>query len=154
MLFDDAIVDKDLSREIELVRRQSIGHAHGPIKSAGMVNCMHMNSLTQERWTIDHRLYCSRLTQSRRCTARHAALRPAELNCVPQLNNSCHLHEATVASGIPATPCCAVHCEFIASGACKVANAVTQNKRVKSEEYSAVTTLKFSQTKRMNGSPS
>ncbi|HLF28167.1 MAG TPA: hypothetical protein VJG32_17695 [Anaerolineae bacterium] len=39
LVFDDTIVDKNFSRQIELVRRQYSGSAQGVIKGIGVVAC-------------------------------------------------------------------------------------------------------------------
>ena len=41
LLFDDTVVDKRFSREIELVRRQYSGNAHGVIRGIGIVTCVY-----------------------------------------------------------------------------------------------------------------
>src|SRR6266700_3551484 len=57
IVFDDTIADKDFSHQIELVRRQYSGNAHGVIKGIGIVNCVYVNPETGEFWVIDFRIY-------------------------------------------------------------------------------------------------
>ncbi len=57
LVFDDTIVDKNFSRQIELVRPQYSGNAHGVIKGMGVVTCGYVNPETEPFWIIDYRLY-------------------------------------------------------------------------------------------------
>ena len=47
-MFDDTVVDKNFSFNMELVRRQWSGDAHGVIKGVGVVTCVYVNP---ELWT-------------------------------------------------------------------------------------------------------
>ena len=57
LVFDDTILDKGHSHQIELVRRQYSGNAHAIIKGIGLVNCLYVNPDTGEYWPIDYRLF-------------------------------------------------------------------------------------------------
>lgn len=57
IVFDDTIIDKNFSHQIELVRRQYSGNAHGIIKGIGVVSCVYVNARTQQHWVIDYRIY-------------------------------------------------------------------------------------------------
>lgn len=57
LLFDDTVIDKRFSRQIELVRRQYSGNAHGVIRGIGVVTCVYVNPETEEFWLIDYRIY-------------------------------------------------------------------------------------------------
>ena len=57
LVFDDSVSDKDHSHQIELVRLQYSGNAHGLIKGIGVVNCLYVNPKTQRYWIIDWRVY-------------------------------------------------------------------------------------------------
>jgi hypothetical protein len=57
LVFDDTVLDKSFSRQIELVRRQYSGNAHGVIKGIGVVTCVYVNPETDQFWIIDYRLY-------------------------------------------------------------------------------------------------
>jgi hypothetical protein len=57
IVFDDTVVDKNYSHEIELVRRQYSGNAHGVIKGIGVVTCVYVNPATDQFWIIDYRIY-------------------------------------------------------------------------------------------------
>jgi hypothetical protein len=57
VIFDDTVVDKDFSTEIELVRRQYSGNAHGLIKGIGVVTCVYVNPTLDQFWIIDYRIY-------------------------------------------------------------------------------------------------
>lgn len=56
LLCDDTVVDKRYSRQIELVRHQYSGNAHGVIHGIGMVTCVYINPDTEEFWLIDYRI--------------------------------------------------------------------------------------------------
>jgi hypothetical protein len=47
LLFDDSVSDKNSSHQIELVKKQYSGNAHGLIKGIGVVNCVYVNSKTK-----------------------------------------------------------------------------------------------------------
>jgi hypothetical protein len=57
IVFDDTVIDKSFSRQIELVRRQYSGNAHGIIKGIGVVTCVYVNPETDRFWIIDYRIY-------------------------------------------------------------------------------------------------
>jgi hypothetical protein len=57
LVFDDTVIDKNFSQQIELVRRQYSGNAHGLIKGIGVVTCVYVNSVTEQFWIIDYRIY-------------------------------------------------------------------------------------------------
>ena len=57
VVFDDTVIDKNFSHQIELVRRQYSGNAHGVIKGIGVVNCVYVNPETEQFWIIDFRIY-------------------------------------------------------------------------------------------------
>lgn len=49
LVFDDTVSDKRYSRQIELVRRQYSGNAHGVIRGIGIVTCVYVNPETDDR---------------------------------------------------------------------------------------------------------
>ena len=53
LLFDDTVLDKRHARQIETVRRQWSGNAHGVIRGIGVVNCVYVNPETDQFWVID-----------------------------------------------------------------------------------------------------
>src|SRR4030066_2233904 len=57
LVFDDTVIDKNYSHEIELVRRQYSGNVHGVIKGIGVVTCVYVNPATDQFWIIDYRIY-------------------------------------------------------------------------------------------------
>jgi hypothetical protein len=57
LVFDDTVVDKNFSSEIEMVRRQYSGNAHGLIKGIGVVTCVYVNPILDRFWIIDFRIY-------------------------------------------------------------------------------------------------
>jgi Transposase DDE domain len=57
LLFDDSVSDKNSSHQIELVKKQYSGNAHGLIKGIGVVNCVYVNPKTKQYWIIDWRVY-------------------------------------------------------------------------------------------------
>jgi hypothetical protein len=57
LVFDDTVIDKNFSRQIELVRRQYSGNAHGVIKGVGVVTCVYVNPQIDQFWIIDYRIY-------------------------------------------------------------------------------------------------
>jgi hypothetical protein len=57
LVFDDTVLDKNYSQQIEVVRRQYSGNAHAVIKGIGVVTCVYVNPETNQFWIIDYRIY-------------------------------------------------------------------------------------------------
>ena len=57
IIFDDTVLDKRYSYQIELVRRQYSGNEKKVIKGIGIVNGIYVNRKTGEFWIIDYRIY-------------------------------------------------------------------------------------------------
>lgn len=57
LVFDDTVLDKNYSHQIEVVRRQYSGNAHAVIKGIGVVTCVYVNPETNQFWIIDYRIY-------------------------------------------------------------------------------------------------
>jgi DDE superfamily endonuclease len=57
IIFDDTVLDKRYSEEIEIVRRQYSGNEHGVVKGIGIVNCIYVNPKSQNFWVIDYRIF-------------------------------------------------------------------------------------------------
>jgi len=57
LVFDDTVLDKNFSRNIELVRSQYSGNAHKVIKGIGVVTCVYVNPQVDQFWIIDYRIY-------------------------------------------------------------------------------------------------
>jgi hypothetical protein len=57
LVFDDTVIDKNFSHDIELVRRQYSGNVHGVIKGIGVVTCVYVNPQLDRFWIIDYRIY-------------------------------------------------------------------------------------------------
>jgi hypothetical protein len=57
IVFDDTVLDKRFSREIDPVRSQWSGNAHGIIKGIGVVTCIYVNPDTDQFWAIDWRIF-------------------------------------------------------------------------------------------------
>jgi hypothetical protein len=57
LVFDDTVIDKNFSRNIELVRSQYSGNVHKVIKGVGVVTCVYVNPQNDQFWIIDYRIY-------------------------------------------------------------------------------------------------
>lgn len=57
IIFDDSVLDKRYSEEIEIVRRQYSGNEHGVIKGIGVVICVYVNPKLQKFWVVDYRIF-------------------------------------------------------------------------------------------------
>ncbi|MGD1875190.1 MAG: transposase [Mastigocoleus sp.] len=57
IIFDDTVLDKRFSSEMEIVRRQYSGNEHGVVKGIGIVNCIYVNPKTLQFWVIDYRIF-------------------------------------------------------------------------------------------------
>ncbi len=57
LIFDDTVVDKSYSFQIDGVRRQYSGNAHGVVKGIGIVNLVYYNAEADRYWIIDYRIF-------------------------------------------------------------------------------------------------
>ena len=57
LLFDDTVIDKNFSHDIEGVKKQYSGNAHGVVKGIGVVNCVYLNPELEQYWIIDYRIF-------------------------------------------------------------------------------------------------
>jgi hypothetical protein len=57
IIFDDTVLDKRYSEDIELTRRQYSGNEHGVLRGIGVVSCVYVNPETGQFWVIDYRIY-------------------------------------------------------------------------------------------------
>jgi len=57
VVFDDTVLDKRHSYQIEVVRRQYSGNAKRVIKGIGVVTCVYVNPEIDRFWIIDYRIY-------------------------------------------------------------------------------------------------
>ena len=57
IIFDDTVIDKRFSEEMEIVRRQYSGNKHGVVRGIGIVNCIYVNPKTLQFWIIDYRIF-------------------------------------------------------------------------------------------------
>jgi hypothetical protein len=57
LLFDDTVLDKSYSNNIEEVRHQYSGNAKEVIKGIGVVTCVYVNAEGNKFWVIDYRIF-------------------------------------------------------------------------------------------------
>ncbi len=57
ILFDDTVIDKDFSREIEMARTQYSGNAHGIVRGIGVVTCVYYNPDVDQFYALDYRIF-------------------------------------------------------------------------------------------------
>src|SRR5919202_510723 len=57
VIFDDTVLDKRYSEDIELARRQYSGNEHRVIRGIGLISCIYVNPETVQFWVIDYRIY-------------------------------------------------------------------------------------------------
>jgi hypothetical protein len=57
LIFDDSVLDKNHSREIEGVYQQYSGNEHRIIRGIGLISCVYVNPETEDFWVIDYRIY-------------------------------------------------------------------------------------------------
>ena len=57
LVFDDTVIDKNCSRNMELVRSQYSGNAHGVIRGIGVVTCVYVHPKIDQCWILDYRIY-------------------------------------------------------------------------------------------------
>ena len=57
ILFDDTVIDKDFSSDIEMVRSQYSGNAHNVIRGIGLVTCVYYDPDMDEFYALDYRIF-------------------------------------------------------------------------------------------------
>jgi hypothetical protein len=57
VIFDDTVLDKRYSEDIELARRQYSGNEHRVLRGIGLISCIYVNPETGQFWVIDYRIY-------------------------------------------------------------------------------------------------
>ncbi|MEK6528786.1 MAG: transposase, partial [Nitrospirota bacterium] len=57
IIFDDTVLNKEHSFNIEGVRRQYSGREHGIVKGIGVVTCLYYNPESNRSWIIDFRIF-------------------------------------------------------------------------------------------------
>jgi hypothetical protein len=57
VMFDDTVIDKDFSFDIEMVRSQYSGNAHDVIKGIGVVTCVYYNPDLGQFYALDYRIF-------------------------------------------------------------------------------------------------
>jgi len=57
LVFDDTVIDKNYSHNIETVRSRYSGNAHGIIKGTGVVTCVYVNPDIDRFRITDYRIY-------------------------------------------------------------------------------------------------
>jgi hypothetical protein len=57
IIFNDTVLDKRFSEEIEIARRQYSGNEHGIVKKIGIGSCIYVNPATLNFWVIDYRIF-------------------------------------------------------------------------------------------------
>jgi hypothetical protein len=57
IIFDDTVLDKRYSEEIELTRKQYSGNEHRVVKGIGLISCVYVNPIPGRFWVIDYRIY-------------------------------------------------------------------------------------------------
>ena len=57
LIFDDTVIDKRYSSEIELTRWQYSGNEHGVVRGIGLISFIYANERVKKFWVIDYRIY-------------------------------------------------------------------------------------------------
>jgi hypothetical protein len=57
IIFDDSVLDKRYSEELEMVRRQYSGNEHGILQGISIVSCVYVDPKLQRFWVIDYRIF-------------------------------------------------------------------------------------------------
>jgi hypothetical protein len=57
LVFDDTVLDKRFSRDIDGARNQYSGNAHHLVTGIGVVNCLYYNPELDQFWVVDYRLF-------------------------------------------------------------------------------------------------
>ena len=70
LVFDDTVLDKHSSNQIELVRRQYSGNAKAVIKGIGVVTCVYVHPERDQFWLIDYPPIRSRRGRQKQAGAR------------------------------------------------------------------------------------
>jgi len=57
LVFDDSILDRNHSHNIELVKKQYSGNTRGLIKGIAMINCLYVNPDSWQYWVLNYRIF-------------------------------------------------------------------------------------------------
>ena len=57
LVFDDTVLDHNHGPSIEMVRRQWSGNRKRVITGMGLVSCVYVNSVSEQFWVIDYRIF-------------------------------------------------------------------------------------------------
>ncbi len=57
VIFNDTVLDKRYSEDIELTRRQYSRNEHRVLRGIDLVSCIYVNPETGQFWVIDYRIY-------------------------------------------------------------------------------------------------
>jgi len=57
LVLDDSILDKNHSHNIEMVKKQYNGNAHGFIKGIALVNCLYVKPDGDHYWVVYYRVF-------------------------------------------------------------------------------------------------
>jgi DDE superfamily endonuclease len=57
IIFDDTVINKEYAKHIEAAQVQYSGNVHGLVNGVGVVNCVYVNTKTDESWIIDWRIF-------------------------------------------------------------------------------------------------
>ena len=63
IIFDDFVLDKDHSTQMDWVRYQWSGNAKAVIKGIGVVTCVYVNPETDQFWIMDYRIFAPEVDQ-------------------------------------------------------------------------------------------
>lgn len=70
IIFDDTVLEKRYSEDIELTRRQYSGNEHRVLRGIGLVSCIYVNPETGQFWVIDYRQDLRNWHNDRACKVR------------------------------------------------------------------------------------
>lgn len=57
IIYDDTVLDKRYSKNIEITKRQYSGNEHKVIRGIGLVSCIYVNPSNSHFWVVDYRIY-------------------------------------------------------------------------------------------------
>lgn len=82
LIFDDTVLDKSHSRQIEMVRRQYSGNAGKVIKGIGVVNMVYYIPQTNQYYLLGYRIFDPDLDEKSKITHVRELLQEAENKCI------------------------------------------------------------------------
>ena len=81
LIFDDSVMDKSHSRQINVARHQWSGNEKRTIRGIGVVTCVYVNPESKKFWIVDYRIFAPNQDGKTKIEHVHEMLRRALERC-------------------------------------------------------------------------